>query len=115
MKYMTGKIVKFSFFRVRYLVCFAVFFLFALVLSITGGLDEINGGKTAVIISVLVLLSAAVLFIVISVFDRSLRMKPDLLNRLIAAVCILSAIGAGIGYLAAYKMVLYNKLNDLIS
>lgn len=109
---MTGKIVKFSFFRVRYLVCFAVFFLFALVLSITGGLDEINGGKTAVIISVLVLLSAAVLFIVISVFDRSLRMKPDLLNRLIAAVCILSAIGAGIGYLAAYKMVLYNKLND---
>lgn len=60
---MTGKIVKFSFFRVRYLVCFAVFFLFALVLSITGGFDEINGGRTAVIISVLVLLSAAVLFI----------------------------------------------------
>lgn len=109
---MTGKIVKFSFFRVRYLVCFAVFFLFALVLSITGGFDEINGGRTAVIISVLVLLSAAVLFIVISVFDRSLRMKPDLLNRLIAAVCILSAIGVGIGYPAAYKMALYNKLND---
>ena len=103
---MTGKIVKFSFFRVRYLVCFAVFFLFALVLSITGGFDEINGGRTAVIISVLVLLSAAVLFIVISVFDRSLRMKPDLLNRLIAAVCILSAIGVGIGYPAAYKMAL---------
>ena len=73
MKYMTGKIVKFSFFRVRYLVCFAVFFFVCACSFNNGGFDEINGGRTAVIISVLVLLSAAVLFIVISVFDRSLR------------------------------------------